>query len=53
MVWGLISAEVGANQTKCSKLEQRYVIKFLVAEKSNQSDVYGEVNFSYKGLQIG
>ena len=43
-----------ANQTQCSKLEQRFVIKFLVAEKYKPCEIYkrmcdvnGEVCFSH------
>ena len=47
-----------ANQTKCSRLEQRSIFKFLVAEKCKpceiyrkMSDVYGEETcFSKKYL---
>ena len=46
-----------ANQTKCSRLEQRFVIKFLLAEKckpceiyGRKCDVYGEAYFSRKNV---
>ena len=32
--------KVVANQTECSRLEQRSVIKFLVAEKCNPCETY-------------
>ena len=51
---------MAANQTECIILERRSVIKFLVAEKSKQcevyermSDVYGEIFFSKKIFKIG
>ena len=49
-----------ANQTECSRLEQRFGIKFLMAGKGKTYEiyrrmykVYGKTYFSKKCLQTG
>ena len=48
--------KMAANQIQCSRLEQKSIIKFLVAEKCQPEicwrmcDVYGEACFSKKCL---
>ena len=50
---------MATNQTECSRLEQRSVIKFLVAEKCKPYGIYRrmcdvtEVYFSKRSLQMG
>ena len=53
--------KIAANQTDCSRLEQRFVIKFMLAEKCKSCEdygrmcyVHGETYFSQKNyLQTG
>ncbi len=38
---------MAANQMKCSRLEQKYVIKFLLTEKYKPCEIYIRINYIY------
>ena len=39
-----------ASQIKCSRFEQRSVIKFLMAEKCQPHEIYSEMWYLYEGV---